>query len=106
MSDQPHVDAAIAYAQAVVARKIKACKWIRLACKRHLTDLEKSKKKAYPYRFDVKKAEKVCKFIELLPHTKGEWAREKKRLKLEAWQCFKTVCLFGWVQKQDNLRRF
>jgi phage terminase large subunit-like protein len=106
MSDQPHVDAAIAYAKAVVAKKIPACKWIRLACKRHLTDLEKSKKKDYPYRFDVKKAEKVCRFVELLPHTKGEWAREKQRLKLEAWQCFKTVCLFGWVRKHDNLRRF
>lgn len=102
----PHVDAANAYAAAVVAKKIPACKWIRLACKRHITDLKKSKAKAYPYRFDPAKAERVCSFIELLPHTKGVWAAKLEKLRLEPWQCFKTVCIFGWVRKHDNLRRF
>lgn len=106
MTEHPHVDAANAYAKAVVARKIPACKWVRLACKRHLDDLRKSAKKSYPYRFDEVKAEKVCRFIELLPHTKGEWAKTGQRIHLEDWQCFKTVVLFGWVRKQDNLRRF
>ncbi|WP_245445118.1 terminase large subunit [Pseudaminobacter soli (ex Li et al. 2025)] len=77
-----------------------------LACKRHLDDLAASKDKAYPYRFDAKVAEKWCKFIELLPHTKGEWARKKERLRLEPWQCFKTIAIFGWLRKQDGLRRF
>lgn len=102
----PHVDLANEYAKAVVAKKILACKWIILACKRHLKDLAKAKKKNYPYRFDETKAEKVCKFIELLPHTKGAWAAKREKIKLEPWQCFKTVCLFGWVRKHDNLRRF
>jgi phage terminase large subunit-like protein len=106
MADYPHVDAANAYAKAVVSRKIPACKWIRLACKRHLSDIVKSKKKVYPYRFDPAKAEKVCKFIELLPHTKGVWAAKLEKIKLEGWQCFKTASLFGWVRKHDNLRRF
>jgi phage terminase large subunit-like protein len=52
MADYPHVDAAFAYATAVVGKKIPACKWVRLACKRHLTDLKKAKRKVYPYRFD------------------------------------------------------
>jgi phage terminase large subunit-like protein len=106
VADYPHVDAANAYAAAVVARKIVACKWVRLACKRHLDDLKKAKKKAYPYRFDPAKAEKVCKFIELLPHTKGVWASKQEKIKLEPWQCFKTVVIFGWLRKHDNLRRF
>lgn len=106
MAEYPHVDAANAYAAAVVARKIPACKWVRLACKRHLDDLKKVKRKAYPYRFDPVKAEKVCRFIELLPHTKGVWAKNAEKIRLEPWQCFKTVCIFGWVRKQDNLRRF
>ena len=106
MAEYPHVDAANAYAAAVVAKKIPACKWIRLACKRHITDLKKSKRKNYPYRFDPAKAEKPCRFIELLCHTKGIWASRGEKIKLEPWQCFKTVAIFGWVRKHDNLRRF
>lgn len=106
MAEYSHVDAANAYAKAVVGRKIPACKWVRLACKRHLDDLRKATKKAYPYRFDQAKAERVCRFIELLPHTKGEWAKKSERIQLQGWQCFKTAALFGWVRKHDNLRRF
>jgi phage terminase large subunit-like protein len=82
------------------------CKWVRLACKRHLDDLKKATKKAYPYRFDQAKAERVCRFIELLPHIKAEWAKKSERIQLQGWQCFKTAALFGWVRKHDNLRRF
>ncbi|MES2030855.1 MAG: terminase TerL endonuclease subunit [Pseudomonadota bacterium] len=106
MADYPHVDRANQYAKDIVAKKIPACKWIKLACKRHLADLVKAKKKSYPYRFDETKAEKVCKFIELLPHTKGVWASKSEKIRLESWQCFKTAALFGWVRKHDNLRRF
>lgn len=106
MADYPHVDAANAYAAAVVAKKIPACQWVKLACKRHLNDLKKAKKKDYAYRFDPAKAEKVCRFIELLPHTKGVWASKQEKIRLEPWQCFKTVVIFGWLRKHDNLRRF
>lgn len=106
MAEQPHVDAALKYAKAVVVGRVLACKWIRLACKRHLDNLKSAKAKDYPYRFDAAKAERVCRFIELLPHTKGQWASKRQKIKLEPWQCFKTAVLFGWVRKQDNLRRF
>ncbi|MBB6011887.1 phage terminase large subunit-like protein [Aquamicrobium lusatiense] len=105
-ADHPHVAAGNKYAKDVVSGKIPVCKWVFLACKRHLDDLEASKGHNFPYRFDSKAAEKWCKFLELLPHTKGEWARKGLKLKLEPWQCFKTVCLFGWLRKQDGLRRF
>jgi phage terminase large subunit-like protein len=104
--NQPHVDAARRYAERVVGGKILACKWVKLACQRHLNDLRRQKDRNFAYRFDAAKAEKVCRFIELLPHTKGKWALKAERLKLEPWQCFKTVALFGWVRKTDGLRRF
>lgn len=99
----PHVDAANRYARDVVAGKILACKWVKLACQRHLDDL---KKKDWPYRFDKKKAERVCKFIELLPHTKGQWAAKQETLVLSPWQVFVVCSIFGWVQKKTGLRRF
>lgn len=105
-SSHPHVEAANRYARDVVAGRILACKWVRLACQRHLDDLEKAKTRSYPYRFDKALAEKWCRFIELLPHTKGRWAQKAQKLKLEPWQCFKTSCLFGWVRRSDGKRRF
>ncbi|MBO9589075.1 terminase TerL endonuclease subunit [Devosia sp.] len=102
----PHVDAANRYAKGVVSGKIPANKWVKLACKRHLDDMARQKDRAFAYRFDANAAEKWCKFIELLPHIKGEWARKAQNLTLEPWQCFKTICIFGWLRKDDGLRRF
>jgi phage terminase large subunit-like protein len=102
----PHVQAANRYAKDVVSGKILACKWVRLACQRHLDDIVSSKLKDYPFRFDAAVAEKWCRFLELLPHTKGKWALKAEKLHLEPWQCFKTAAIFGWMRKADGLRRF
>lgn len=102
----PNVDIANKWAKSVVAEKIPACKWVVLACKRHLDDLKKSKTKEFPYKFDPKTAEKKILFIELLPHTKGEWALKRLKISLEPWQKFGIACTFGWVRKKDGFRRF
>ena len=102
----PHVEAAEAYARAVVAGEVPACRFVILACKRHLEGLEREHDPAYPYRLDRKAAAKVCRFLELLPHVKGKWARERARLKLERWQAFAVVNVFGWKRKADGLRRY
>lgn len=94
------------YARDVTAGKIPACRWVRLACQRHLNDLQAAKAKGYPYRFDAKAAAKACSFIELLPHVKGKWASARELLVLSPWQVFKTACIFGWLRKSDGLRRF
>lgn len=100
------VNAANKYARDVVAGKVDACKWVRLCCQRHLDDLASSKGKGFKWKFNKAEAERVCAFVELLPHTKGKWAREKRRLRLEPWQKFIFCCVFGWVSKKTGLRRF
>lgn len=102
----PLVKAAETYARRVVAGKIPCCKWIKLACKRHLDDLKASKAADYPYKFDPAKAEKVAKFLQLLPHTKGKWASKRELIKLEGWQLFSVCIPFGWLRKKDSTRRF
>lgn len=102
----PLVKAAEEYARRVVAGKIVACKWIKLACQRHLDDLERAKEDGFAYYFDPAKAEKVAKFLQLLPHTKGKWASKRELIKLEGWQLFSVCIPFGWLQKKDNTRRF
>lgn len=96
--------AALKYAQAVVAGIIPACKWVRLAAQRHLDDLDLSRRKSFPFRFDKHKAHQVCWFIENLQHTKGKWAG--KPLELSDWQKFAVCSIFGWVRKKDGMRRF
>ncbi|ELY4545828.1 terminase large subunit [Cronobacter sakazakii] len=106
MATYPHVNAANRYARDVVAGKILACRYVKLACKRHLDDLERAKDARWPYRFDREAAERFCRFSEKMPHTSGEWARRKLRLTLEDWQRFCFCVGFGWKRKSDGLRRF
>lgn len=94
------------YARDVVAGRILACRFVKLACLRHLEGLKQQRTKVYPYRMDEAAAVKVCRFIELLPHVKGKWARDKERIRLEPWQAFVVVNVFGWKRKKDGLRRY
>ncbi len=100
------VKAAEAYARQVISGKIPACKWIKLACQRHLDDVKRSKSADFPYVFDPAKAERVAKFLQLLPHTKGKWASKRETIKLEGWQLFSVCIPFGWLRKKDKTRRY
>jgi phage terminase large subunit-like protein len=94
------------YALEVVAATIPACKWVRLTCQRHLDDLAKSGDQTSTYCFDEAKANRACRFIERLPHTKGRWAAKRQRLTLQPWQIFIVTNLFGWVFRDSGLRKY
>lgn len=102
----PNVNAANQYARDIVRGKTVACRYVIDACQRHLDDLAKEKTKKFLYRFDKDLAEKAAKFIQLLPHTKGEWAFKRMPITLEPWQLFIVCSAFGWVRKGTKLRRF
>ena len=101
-----HSEVATQYALDVVGGSVKACKWIRLACSRHLSDLEKSLLPDYPFRFDEVKGNRICTFLELMPHTAGKWRAQGLKLTLEPWQKFMLSSIFGWVKKTSGNRRF
>lgn len=105
MTDRNFPAIAGKYARDIVRGKILACQWVKLACQRHLDDLERWPKATSEYHFDKAAATKVCKFIELLPHIKGKWARKKEKIVLEPWQIFFLCVVFGW-KKPDGNRRF
>lgn len=104
-SPAPHVALAEAYVDQVISGRRPACKWERLACIRYRRDRASEASRAFPYRFDAELAEKICKFIELLPHTKGAWAARRELITLPGWQCFILVNVFGWVHKTTGDRR-
>ncbi|WP_028471297.1 terminase large subunit [Neptunomonas japonica] len=106
MASYPNVNAANKYARDVVAGRILVCRYIQLACKRHLDDLKESEKRSYKYKFDKAAGERACRFVQKLPHTKGKWARSRLSIKLEPWQLFQFACVFGWKIKKSGFRRF
>lgn len=90
------------YAEQVVSGEIIAGSYVRLSCQRYLDDLERD----WDYEYRAEIADRyVEKFLETLPHVKGQWARRGEKLTLEPWQCFIECNLFGWVDG-DGFRRF
>jgi phage terminase large subunit-like protein len=105
LPDAHYAEIAKNYALDVVSGKVSVCRAVKLACQRHLSDLDRVDDPNFPYKFSRKKANKVCSFAELLPLT-GAYGGRGKNLQLQPWQCFLFCCVFGWIQKVDNLRRF
>jgi phage terminase large subunit-like protein len=102
------------YCKDIISGKIPVCQYVKLACKRHLDDLEKSKDPSYPYEFnptlidrdgnEYKPANRRCGFTELLPHIKGKWIG--KKIILEPDQVFVESAVFGWIKRKNHKRRF
>lgn len=101
-----YVERAQHYMRDVLGGTIPTCKWTRLAVQRQADDLLREPSETWPWVFDAEMASRPCAFIELLPHIKGKWAREGRRLELEPWQCFILTSVFGWVHRETRLRRF
>ena len=114
MAGLTYFDRALSYAQRVVSGEETAGRFERLACQRFLRDLEREGTEAFPYVLDRAAGGRICRFIELLPHIKGEWAKPVyidgklgyAKLKLEDWQIFIELQLFGWKHRDTGLRRF
>ena len=92
------------YAKSVVAGKVNVCKYVKLACERHIRDLGRQNTPDFPFIFDVEKAEKFFRFTRLLKHYKGAFAG--KSLELLAWQCFVLGSIYGWVEAKTGNFRF
>ena len=89
------------YMDAVESGTIPACREVKQAVARQRRDLAREDS---PWWFDEEKADRVVRFVELLPHVKGRQF-VGKNLKMEPWQCFILCVVFGWVDI-DDIRRF
>ena len=89
------------YIKNVKSGKIIVCDYVKLAVKRHLSDLKNVKKTGF--YFDKKEAQRWIDFAHACYHHQGEFAG--KRIQLEDWQQFIFWCFYGWKRK-DGTRRF
>ena len=94
----------IDYAKRVVARKIPACKFVRLAAQRFLDDLKVAEAGRGPWRFDPDRAMAPIAVCERLPNIKGPLAGDP--IRLMPWQRCWTANLFGFVERETGWRRF
>ncbi len=92
------------YALEVVDGQRKVGKLERLACQRHLDDLERQGTEDFPWIFDEAKADKIYDWFSYCHHVKGPLAN--KPIELQPFQKFDFGCLFGWVHMDTGLRRF
>ena len=97
------IDRVTEYAKRVVHGEVVSGELHRLACLRHLHDLEREKSTAFPYYWDVEASERVLKYAETLTIAEGA---KPKPVKLIDSQVFDIGCTFGWKKTADNCRRF
>jgi phage terminase large subunit-like protein len=90
------------YAVGVVEGDIIAGELVRLACERHLLDLETAHERGL--FFDCEAADVICNFAGMLHHTQGPKAGTP--LALEPWQVFRHGSVFGLKHEETQLRRF
>lgn len=100
--NQTPADPVTAFAREVVAGAIKTNKLAKLACARHLKDLEHGPARGLAW--DLGKALYAIEFFSLLRHYKGKWAGTP--LALSPFQAFQIGAIFGWVWAATGLRRF
>ena len=104
-AQRDYVQIAIDYATDAVNDKDRKRfgKWVRLAAKRFLKDLERAKKKNCTFIFDEWHAVDACDFIEKLPHVEGQWDTEN--VVMHPSHVLFVVSLFGF-RNRDGTRRF
>ena len=99
------MDRVTEFAKANVKNKKDFGEDARLAFKRHIDDLARSKKNDpnFPYRFDEEKAEGIIELANKLTIAEGEG---NEQFTCAGFQEFILGSLFGWVHKETGKRRF
>lgn len=97
------IDRVTDYARAVIAGEVVCGELHRLACQRHLRDLERQRTDTFPYYWDAEAAERVLEYAETLTIAEGT---EPKPVRLIPSQVFDIGCTFGWHKVVNGCRRF
>ena len=94
-------DPATKYALDVMDEKVQAGYLMKLACFRHLRDLQRYQGGNFNFYYDVNEVDKILKFAAIAPNVDtGE------PTKLMPWQKFIFAMLFGWRDYDTNTKRF
>jgi phage terminase large subunit-like protein len=95
------MDKVTEYARSVVDGKVLAGKMLRLACRRHLSDLEKVGSEDFPFIFDVKLLTGFLMFASRVPDPDTGEPQP-----LMDWQIFAMGSIVAWKNIKTGGRRF
>lgn len=95
---------ALQYIDDIKSGHVKSGNYIKLLIDRHLSDLKKSKDKAFPYYFDYEEAAHAINAFSLfrLPTSKGG----NMPFILMPYQACILFMAYGWRKKKNNRKRF
>ena len=94
-------DPATKYALDVMDEKVQAGYLMKLACFRHLRDLQRYQGGSFNFYYDVNEVDKILKFAAIAPNVDT-----REPTKLMPWQKFIFAMLFGWRDYDTNTKRF
>lgn len=86
-----YADPATEYAFNVLDEKVMTGYLMKLACFRHLRDLQRVENEEFEFYYDVNEVDKILKFAAIAPNVDTS-----KPTKLMDWQKFIFAMLFGW----------
>lgn len=86
-----YADPATEYAFNVLNEKVMTGYLMKLACFRHLRDLQRVENEEFEFYYDVNEVDKILKFAAIAPNVDTG-----KPTKLMDWQKFIFAMLFGW----------
>ena len=96
---QNYTDPGTAYCFKVLDGELITGYAIKLACFRHLRDLQRQNTEDFPYYYSIKEVDNILKFAAICPEIKT-----KKPVKLMEWQKFILAMLIGWRDKLGDKR--
>jgi phage terminase large subunit-like protein len=98
---RPALDPVMRYARAVLEGRLVTGRAVKLACRRHLQDLDRQRTPDFPYCFDLVAAQHIVDFFPTFLTLEGG-----EPFVLTDWYQFCLGSLFGWKRASDGARRF
>jgi len=92
---------ALDYANQVALDEVPTCGLVKAAVSRFFRDRHMDGQRYY---MDWEAADRVMRFVQMMPHIKGPQAGEN--IYLTGWQKFIYLNIFGWMRVSDGARRF
>lgn len=96
-----NTDWSLLYCSKVFTGEIIACTKVKQACQRNLDDLNRIGDDDFPYIYDIQRANRAIAYMEMLPDVKTGRPNQ-----LALFQKFIISSLYGWREKDKNVRRF
>lgn len=102
LRERDYIQIAVDYATA----QESLCSPMKSQATRFLANMAAAHSAEFPFKLDKEQAIECCAYIETHKHTIGIWAVNKENIKLEPWQVFFFVNVFGWVCKRAGDLRY